>query len=331
MKTNINKHISDLLCEHNCVIIPEFGGFVANYESAFIDTRTNHMFAPKKSIVFNRSLKNNDGLLVNEIAVGEGLTFKQAKKELNKYVLNLNESLSLYKKVFIDEVGTLLLTSDDKVLFVQSNSRNHLLDSYGFSTIQYPAIERTSVQERFEEKIKHIDKKHLPSNKKPWLRAAAVIIPLLMVSALGISNKDKIHSAYANLSPFATSTTHVEVVEKVNTPYSSFEIESPTNNIEEAVLSFYEAKNNMGAAVSEEAFEVPKHFIIAGAFSSERNAKKMISKLQKSNFSSSKIVGKSKSGLYRVSYDGFVNSSDAIMALREIKKTNPSAWLLSTH
>ena len=330
MRTNINKHISDLLCEHNCVIIPDFGGFVANYESAFIDSRTNHMFAPKKSIVFNRSLKNNDGLLVNEIAVGEGLTFKQAKKELYKYVLNLNESLSLHKKVFIDEVGTLLLTSDEKVLFVQSNSRNHLLDSYGFTTIQYPAIQRTSVQERFEEKIKHIDKAHLPSNKKPWLKAAAVLIPLLMVSALGISNKDKIHSVYANLSPFgsSSSSTVVEAVETATTHLSSFDVESPTNNIEEAVLSFYEAKNNMTTVVEN---EVPKHFIIAGAFSSERNANKMISKLQKSNFTSSKIVGKSKSGLYRVSYDGFVNSSDAILALREIKKTNPSAWLLSTH
>lgn len=330
MRTNINKHISDLLCEHNCVIIPDFGGFVANYESAFIDSRTNHMFAPKKSIVFNRSLKNNDGLLVNEIAVGEGLTFKQAKKELYKYVLNLNESLSLHKKVFIDEVGTLLLTSDEKVLFVQSNSRNHLLDSYGFTTIQYPAIQRTSVQERFEEKIKHIDKAHLPSNKKPWLKAAAVLIPLLMVSALGISNKDKIHSVYANLSPFgsSSSSTVVEAVETATTHLSSFDVESPTNNIEEAVLSFYEAKNNMTTVVENEA---PKHFIIAGAFSSERNANKMISKLQKSNFTSSKIVGKSKSGLYRVSYNGFVNSSDAILALRQIKKTNPSAWLLSTH
>ena len=330
MRTNINKHISDLLCEHNCVIIPDFGGFVANYESAFIDSRTNHMFAPKKSIVFNRSLKNNDGLLVNEIAVGEGLTFKQAKKELYKYVLNLNESLSLHKKVFIDEVGTLLLTSDEKVLFVQSNSRNHLLDSYGFTTIQYPAIQRTSVQERFEEKIKHIDKAHLPSNKKPWLKAAAVLIPLLMVSALGISNKDKIHSVYANLSPFgsSSSSTVVEAVETATTHLSSFDVESPTNNIEEAVLSFYEAKNNMTTVVEN---EVPKHFIVAGAFSSERNANKMISKLQKSNFTSSKIVGKSKSGLYRVSYNGFVNSSDAILALREIKKTNPSAWLLSTH
>ena len=33
MKTKINNYISFLLSEHNCVIIPNFGGFVANYES----------------------------------------------------------------------------------------------------------------------------------------------------------------------------------------------------------------------------------------------------------------------------------------------------------
>ena len=76
MKTKINKHISFLLCEHNCVIIPDFGGFVANYESSRLDNHSNLIYAPKKSIVFNKSLQNNDGLLINEIASYEGLTFK---------------------------------------------------------------------------------------------------------------------------------------------------------------------------------------------------------------------------------------------------------------
>ena len=324
MKTKINKHISFLLCEHNCVVIPDFGGFVANYESARIDSRSHFMYAPKKSIVFNKSLQNNDGLLVNEIASCEGLTFKQAKKELDKYVLDLKESLKLYKKVFIEEVGTLLYTSEGNILFVQSNSRNHLLDSFGLSTVQYPAIQRTSVQEQFEEKIKHIDKKHLTSNKKVWLKAAAVLLPLFMVSALGISNKKKIQTTYANLSPFSSSTT--EIVEtKKSYSLDKFDIESPTNDIEQAVISFYEAKDNMVTT----PIDLDKHFIIAGAFSSEKNAQKMIAKLKGANFGNSKIVNQSHSGLYRVCYDGFSNSSEALSALRKIKKTNPSAWLLS--
>ena len=324
MKTKINKHISFLLCEHNCVVIPDFGGFVANYESARIDSRSHFMYAPKKSIVFNKSLQNNDGLLVNEIASCEGLTFKQAKKEMDKYVQDLKESLKLYKKVFIEEVGTLLYTSEGNILFVQSNSRNHLLDSFGLSTLQYPAIQRTSVQEQFEEKIKHIDKKHLPINKKVWLKAAAVILPLFMVSALGISNKEKIQTTYANLSPFSSSTT--EIVEtKKSYSLAKFDIESPTNDINQAVISFYEAKDNMVSTT----IDLDKHFIIAGAFSSEKNAQKMIAKLKGTNFGNSKIVNQSNSGLYRVCYDGFSNSSEAILALRKIKKTNPSAWLLS--
>ena len=324
MKTKINKHISFLLCEHNCVVIPDFGGFVANYESARIDSRSHFMYAPKKSIVFNKSLQNNDGLLVNEIASCEGLTFKQAKKELDKYVLDLKESLKLYKKVFIEEVGTLLYTSEGNILFVQSNSRNHLLDSFGLSTVQYPAIQRTSVQEQFEEKIKHIDKKHLTSNKKVWLKAAAVLLPLFMVSALGISNKKKIQTTYANLSPFSSSTTKI-VETKKSYSLDKFDIESPTNDIEQAVISFYEAKDNLVTA----PIELDKHFIIAGAFSSEKNAKKMIAKLKGADFGNSKIVNQSHSGLYRVCFDGFSNSSEALSALRKIKKTNPSAWLLS--
>ena len=324
MKIKINKHISFLLCEHNCVVIPDFGGFVANFESARIDSRSHFMYAPKKSIVFNKSLQNNDGLLVNEIASCEGLTFKQAKKELDKYVLDLKESLKLYKKVFIQEVGTLLYTSEGNILFVQSNSRNHLLDSFGLSTVQYPAIQRTSAQEQFEEKIKHIDKKHLASNKKFWLKAAAVLLPIFMLSALGINNKEKIQTTYANLSPFSSLTT--EIVETKKTYIlEKFDVESPTNDIEQAVITFYEAKDNMVTT----SIDLDKHFIIAGAFSSEKNAQKMIAKLKGADFGNSKIVNQSHSGLYRVCYDGFSNSSEALSALRKIKKTNPSAWLLS--
>tara|TARA_B100000886_G_scaffold338853_1_gene302697 strand:+ start:9948 stop:10922 length:975 start_codon:yes stop_codon:yes gene_type:complete len=324
MNSKINKHISFLLREHNCVIIPDFGGFIANYESARVDNRSHLIYAPKKSIVFNKSLQNNDGLLVNEIASFEGLTFKQAKKELDKYVLNLKESLKLYKKIFIEEVGTLLYTSEGNILFVQSNSHNHLLDSFGLTTLQYPVIQRNSIQEHFEEKIKDIDKKHF--SNKMWLKVAAVLLPLIMIGALSFSNKDKIQTTYANLSPFNSSNTEV-VKNKKFYVLDKFNIESPTNNIEQAVTSFYEAKDNM----ITKSIDLDKHFIIAGSFSTDKNAQKMIAKLKNANFSNSKIVNLSRSGLVRVCYDSFSNSADALLALKKIKKTNPSAWLLSVN
>ena len=145
-----------------------------------------------------------------------------------------------------------------------------------------------------------------------------------MISALGLNNKDKIQTTYANLSPF-NSLASDEVRNKKFYNLDKFNIESPTNNIELAVTSFYFAKDNMVI----KTIDIDKHFIIAGSFSTEENAQKMLAKLKNANFGNSKIVNQNRSGHIRVCYDGFSNSTDALLALKKIKKTNPSAWLLS--
>lgn len=319
----INQSISDLLCEHNCVVVPNFGGFVANYSSAHIDHTTNYMFAPKKSIVFNRSLQNNDGLLVNEIALCNRLTFKQAQKELDVFVQELNESLRLYKKVYIDKVGTLLLTSENNILFVQSDSRNHLLDSFGFTTMQYPVIERGS---KLEKKIRQLDQTHIPGNKKSWLRVAAVLIPLLMLSALGVSNKDRVTDTYANLFPFNTSTINVETSPSSATSYEVF---SPTSSFSGTQLEFLEDQQDLAPSIAIEDEVNYRYYIIAGAFSSKKNAERMVNTLKQNGYRNAQVVGRSHSGLYRVAYNGFFRTSDALIALEASRTENPKAWLLN--
>ena len=132
MKNPILNYLSSLLDEHNCVVLPDFGGFVANYQSARIDSNTNTFYPAQKDIVFNVSLKNNDGLLANEITIREGISYKKAQKNVATLVEDLKEYLSLHKKIFIQDVGTLLLSTENKILFVQSTNKNHLLHSYGF-------------------------------------------------------------------------------------------------------------------------------------------------------------------------------------------------------
>jgi hypothetical protein len=60
----LNKQIIDLLFEHDCVIIPGFGGFVAQYSSASFEEISQSFVPPSKSILFNKNLINNDGLLL---------------------------------------------------------------------------------------------------------------------------------------------------------------------------------------------------------------------------------------------------------------------------
>ncbi len=61
----ISQYIKELLILNDCVIIPEFGGFVANYKPATIEN--NQFFPPAKEIAFNNKLVSNDGLLIKHI------------------------------------------------------------------------------------------------------------------------------------------------------------------------------------------------------------------------------------------------------------------------
>lgn len=115
----------------------------------------------------------------------------------------------------------------------------------------------------------------------------------------------------AGLNPFnsevAKNTTIAitEINKKVNTPILNIE----TDNT-----------NKKPILVQQ------KHYIIAGAFSVEKNATKMMNKLNRWNHNSTIINNKS---IMRVTYDSFTTKNQAIDALVSIRKENPEAWILS--
>ena len=68
------------------------------------------------------------------------------------------------------------------------------------------------------------------------------------------------------------------------------------------------------------------YYIIAGAFAEQKNANKMIAKLERWNYNTEIVPG---GNLLRVSYDSFSNKEDALIALHQIKQENSAAWLLT--
>ena len=74
----LSPYIKDLLYRYECVIIPGFGAFLANYTSASIDADSSTFYPPGKTISFNRQLQTNDGLLANYVASVEGTSSELA-------------------------------------------------------------------------------------------------------------------------------------------------------------------------------------------------------------------------------------------------------------
>lgn len=157
--TTIETLIGNLLLRHNCVIVPSFGGFVAKQVSAKIDFNAGKMSPPRKSLLFNKQLINNDGLLINELAHSNGLSFDSASKEVQEKVTVWNSILKSGNRIELDRVGFLFLDEEKNLCFEQDRFFNLLLQSFGLSQVHFLSEQdikivehKISVLEQFEEK-----------------------------------------------------------------------------------------------------------------------------------------------------------------------------------
>ncbi len=133
--------IGNLLLQHNCVVVPSFGGFVAQRVPARLDELTSTMHPPKKSVLFNKQLISNDGLLVQAYAHHAKLNYSQAEIEVKNCVGLWEKQLNEGQRVSIDRVGILFLDKERNLSFEQDRFYNLLLESYGLGSIHFVSVE----------------------------------------------------------------------------------------------------------------------------------------------------------------------------------------------
>tara|TARA_X000000368_G_scaffold414974_1_gene405841 strand:- start:1211 stop:2161 length:951 start_codon:yes stop_codon:yes gene_type:complete len=315
MNKTVDHYISELLFLHDCIILPEFGGFVGNPQSAKLNKITGVLTPPSKQILFNTNLKTNDGLLITHISNKENVSQDVAKNEVKNYITKITEKLNDSKVLRIEKIGLFTLGKEGNIVFLQDSSNNYSLNAFGMKATHNKAVVRRAiVEEKMVDTIKTTIRANR-NNPRLFLRAAAVIIPLVALSYLIISQQDNIHNVYmqmAGLNPFKTNAIVEPVVELV--PEIKIEIEAPpiAEIIEEEVPP---------VIISQKTY-----YIIAGAFAKQKNANKMLAKLNRWNYNA-KIM--ENGDLLRVSYNSFYNRDEAVLALNKIKQENPEAWLLT--
>ena len=317
MNKTVEHYISELLFLHNCVILPDFGGFVGNPQSAKINKITGVLSPPSKQILFNTNLKTNDGLLITHISIQEGITQEVAKNEVVIYITKISNKLIKSKVLRIDRIGLLSLGREGNIIFLQDNINNYSLDSFGMKAIHNKAVVRKAIiEEKLGDTIINI-RKH-SYNPKTFLRAAAVIIPLIALSYFSITQQDNINNVYtqmASLNPFENNLT-TEPTILTNAELKSEVAASP-------IVEFIEEKKEVVPVIT---LQKTTYYIVVGAFAEKKNANKMLKKLKKWNYNAKIVPGGS---LLRVSYSSFTNKTEALIALHEIKQENSDAWLLT--
>ena len=161
-------YIAQLLKNHNCVIVPDFGGFVANYKSAVIDEYTRKIHPPSKSVLFNPHLVNNDGLLGNYISQQRNIDYPKAISFIEDAVSEWNKDFESGNRIEIGEIG-FLYKENGTVHFEQSREINLLLQAYGMKSINFVRFKETAA--KFE--VKPVEK---VVEEKPLIEEKPVVV-----------------------------------------------------------------------------------------------------------------------------------------------------------
>ena len=149
---NLQEYISSLLKEHNCVIVPDFGGFVANYRSAVVDEFRKKIHPPSKSVLFNPHLTSNDGLLADYVSQQKLIDYSDAVELISSEVKNWNSKMNEGDRIEIGEIG-FLYTKDGKIQFEQSRELNLLLAAYGLKVIDFVDFSEKIAESKAEIKL----------------------------------------------------------------------------------------------------------------------------------------------------------------------------------
>lgn len=301
-------YISDLLYRYECVIVPNFGGFVTNEISAKVNHFTHTFHAPSKQLSFNAHLQNNDGLLVNYVASAEKISYAKALETIEGEVA-LWKSTIANEEFEIENIGSFQLSTEGKYIFEPLITVNYLTSSFGMDSYVSPAVKRIE----YKEKVKQLETVApiLPSkeNKRKtpaFLKYAATAAIIFALGSVGWNQYQ--NNEYNNL--VADAEQQQQKVDKT-IQEATFIIENPLPAI---TLN-----------VTKETFN---YHVVAGAFREPANAEKKLNELVKKGFKA-KILGVNKWNLTQVSYGSFNSKNEAINSLNSIKKSeSKDAWLL---
>jgi len=304
----LQTYISDLLYRYECVTIPELGSFLTQPVSATINETTNTFLPPKKVLSFNEQIQKNDGLIAHYVADIEKISFEEANKHIAELVNTLKDNLALGETVSLKNIGELVLSKEDKILFEPSYQLNYLTDAFGLSQFESPAVTREVYKAEVEniEKVIPITVTTEKRKSKPYFKYAAIAVVALTLGGLVASN------FYVN-----QIETHNQLAQQEAEKQLDTKIQQATFNL-----------NPLPAITLNVTKQTGNFHIVAGAFRMEENCDKTVEQLKADGFNARKI-GTNKYGLHQAVYASYETRLEARKALKNIKTShNKDAWLL---
>ncbi len=109
---DLSRHIEYLLLSHDCLIIPQFGAFVARYMTSEWSEKEEIFLPPYRLVHFNEKIRHNDNLLTSSLMHIYKINQDEALKWIDEYVSYINEELLVNGSFDMGSIGILYKEND---------------------------------------------------------------------------------------------------------------------------------------------------------------------------------------------------------------------------
>lgn len=313
-------HIEFLLHEHNCVIIPDLGGFVVNTIHSYRN-EANMIFPPACELVFNRDLTHNDGLLAESYMKTYDLTFERAMWRIESEVVELKQTLRDKNFLDLGKLGSFSLTEDNRFTYKPGV----------FVRPQYFGLNAIKLREIAKEQktipLVVLEEEKVSVFKKISVAVATAAAIIMFMFVLPVSDA-AIDRQTANIS-YETewfrpkqSTLNTLVAEAEVETEEHLKVESEhliSSNVNETIIDDVSADRN----------DLYTYYIVMGVFKGEISASRLIESLKNEGFTSASLLERPER--FDVYAASFKSEEEAEFYLKEVHKKYPKhsdAWIL---
>ena len=190
---NLARHIDLLLHNNECVILPGFGGFIAQSVPAYYVEEEHLFYPPSRSISFNAAITMNDGLLAQSYMKSYQVDYARATYMIDVAIENLRDILDEEGEVTLPRIGTFKQDIHHSLQFTPEQASLASPQYFGLSTFfmkELSMLQQSSQQPKpLITKTKKTIDVHINKEKLRQVLSTAAILLLLFMVSLPIGNQ----------------------------------------------------------------------------------------------------------------------------------------------
>jgi hypothetical protein len=320
----LQQYIKELLYQHECVTVPNFGAFLTRTIDVLIQPDSGLFSPTRKEVSFNHLLKSNDGILAQYMAQKESVSYEQALRKIEKEVIVWKQRLHTQHLTFAG-IGEMRLSPQKKINFSPFGAINFDLNSYGLSNfIRQSIFSPPLVTEKSKPFpiMENENKDELMFTPAENENKGSPIMRYAIIGVIGIS---LIGAGYYFGNQYiadekAKATEMAQKKIKSNVQKATFNL---------GTLSEVDLTLEANPEVIEDAPLAQTYYsVIAGSYRSMENAEKKLAQLQTEGFDAA-FTEVNPEGLHRVAYGRFDSKREALNLHNYIRYAlKEEAWYL---